>query len=254
MNIILTDTQKYTDLKKLVEASYTIKTEAEDVWKSIRWNLLTPDGSRIVDENLGMYTPFLETGKPLCHLDFYVDRDREDPFFEALELPYVSIPCSEFTMGYVSETKRHYRFFFVNPDVNGSDDFSFMNKLALKDTYIFTTYEKGKSSEIQNFGTVALYAKEHDNVRFVVHCLIDSDKQKIRYAQMLNVKEFVALEKNGKPLISFSATQFENKEKDLQKRFNARINRKLATNAELCEQMLQPGIWKWSDVIKSCAF
>ena len=254
MNIILTDTQKYTDLKKLVDASYTSKTEAEDVWKSIRWNLLTPDGSRIVDNRLGIYTPFLETGKPLCHLDFYVDRDGEDPFFDALELPYVSIPCSEFTMGYVSETKHHYRFFFVNPDVNGPEDFSFMNKLALKDTYIFTTYEKGEPSEIQNFGAVPLHTKECDHVKFIVHSLIDSSKRRLRYNQMFAVKDSVVIEKDGELMLRFSAMPFENKEKDLQRRFNARINRKLAANAELCKQMLQPGIWKWSEVIKSYAF
>jgi hypothetical protein len=120
----MNNAQKYTDLKKLVESSYTSEIEAKDVWKSIRWNLLTPDSSGIIEEHLDLYTPFLETGKPLCHLDFYVGRDEDDPFFDAVELPYVSMPCSEFTMGYISETKHHYRFFFVNPDVNGPEDFS----------------------------------------------------------------------------------------------------------------------------------
>ena len=71
---------------------------------------------------------------------------------------------------------------------------------------------------------------------------------------MLAVKDSAVIEKDGELMLRFSAMPFENKEKDLQRRFNARINRKFATNAELREQMTRPGIWKWSDVIKSYAF
>ena len=254
MNIFMNDTQKYTDLKKLVESSYTSEIEAKDVWKSIRWNLLTPDSSGIIEEHLDLYTPFLETGKPLCHLDFYVGRDEDDPFFDAVELPYVSMPCSEFTMGYISETKHHYRFFFVNPDVNGPEDFSFMNKLALKDTYIFVNYDRGETSDEQKYGLVPLNTKECNHIKFIVHCLVDSDNRHFRFCQMLEVKDFSTLEKDGKPFANFTTAPFENMEKDLQKRFNARMNRKFSLNRELQTQTPRIGIWKWSDIIKMYLF
>ena len=254
MNIFMNDAQKYTDLKKLVESSYTSEIEAKDVWKSIRWNLLTPDSSGIIEEHLDLYTPFLETGKPLCHLDFYVGRDEDDPFFDAVELPYVSMPCSEFTMGYISETKHHYRFFFVNPDVNGPEDFSFMNKLALKDTYIFVNYDRGETSDEQKYGLVPLNTKECNHIKFIVHCLVDSGNRHFRFCQMLEVKDFSTLEKDGKPFANFTTAPFENMEKDLQKRFNARMNRKFSLNRELQVQTPRTGLWKWSDIIKMYLF
>jgi hypothetical protein len=254
MSIMMTDMQKYKELKELVESSYTSKTEAELIWRSIRWNLIAPNGYEIIDERLEMYSAFLETGKPLCHLDFEVNKDEDDPFFDALERPYVSTPCYEFSLGYISEAKRHYRFLFVNPSVNGPEDFSFMNKLALKDTYIFATCEKSKTENTLEFGPVPLHTRDCTNIRFIVQCSVDSSKCRFRYKQMLEVKDFLITEKSGEPTVSFSATPFENKETDLQNQFNSRINRKFATNAELREQKSQLGIWKWSDVIKYYAF
>ena len=254
MSIMMTDMQKYKDLKKLVESSYTSKTEAELIWRSIRWNLIAPNGYEIIDERLEMYSTFLETGKPLCHLDFEANKDEDDPFFDALERPYVSTPCYEFTMGYISEDKHHYRFLFVNPDVNGPEDFSFMNKLALKDTYIFATRENSKTENTLEFGPIPLHSYDCKNIRFIVQCSVNSSKQHFRFKQMLEAKDYLITEKSGEPTVSFSATPFENKETDLQNQFNSRINRKFATNAELREQKPQLGIWKWNDVIKSYAF
>lgn len=254
MSIMMTDMQKYKDLKELVKSSYTSKTEAEMIWRSIRWNLIAPNGYEIIDEHLEMYSAFLETGKPLCHLDFEVNKDEDDPFFDALERPYVSTPCYEFSLGYISEAKRHYRFLFVNPSVNGPEDFSFMNKLALKDTYIFASSENNGTENTLEFGPVPLHKCNKTNIRFIVHCSVDSNKHRLHYKQMLEVKDFFITEKSGEPTVSFSATPFENKETDLQNQFNNRINRNFASNAELREQKSQLGIWKWSDIIKSYAF
>ena len=254
MSIMMTDMQKYKELKELVKSSYTSKTEAELIWRSIRWNLIAPNGYEIIDERLEMYSAFLKTGKPLCHLDFEVNKDDDDPFFDALERPYVSTPCYEFSLGYISEAKRHYRFLFVNPGVNGPEDFSFMNKLALKDTYIFATCEKSKTENTLEFGPVPLHTRDCTNIRFIVQCSVDSSKCRFRYKQMLEVKDYLITEKSSEPTVSFSATPFENKETDLQNQFNSRINRKFAINAELREQKSQLGIWKWSDVIKSYVF
>lgn len=254
MNIFMTDTQRYTDLKRLVESSYTSEIEAEDVWKSIRRNMVTPDQTNLINANLDMYTSFLDTGKPICHLDFFIDRQDDDPFLDALERPYVDTPCCEFTMGYVSESKRHFRFMFVNPDVDGAKDFSFMNKLALKGTYIFVTYDRGETTDIQKYGLVPLNTKECNNVRFIVHFLVDSDNRHFRYLQMLEVKEFNVMEKDGATFANFSASPFENKEENLQKRLNARMNRKFTLSKELQAQLPQLGLWKWSDIIKMYLF
>ena len=254
MSIMMTDMQKYKDLKELVKSSYTSKTEAEMIWRSIRWNLIAPNGYEIIDERLEMYSAFLETGKPLCHLDFEVNKDEDDPFFDALERPYVSTPCYKFSMGYISEAKRHYRFLFVNPSVNGPEDFSFMKKLALQDTYLFAACENNGTENTLEFGPVPLHKCNKTNIRFIVHCSVNSSKQHFRFKQMLEVKDFLITEKSGERMASFSATPFENKETDLQNQFNSRINRNFASNAELREQKSQLGIWKWSDIIKSYAF
>ena len=254
MNIFMTDTQKYTDLKRLVKNSYTSEYEAEDIWKSIRRDLVTPDQTSIVNKYLDLYTPFLDTGKPICHLDFFIDKQDDDPFLDALERSYVDTPCCEFTMGYVSESKRHYRFIFVNPDVNNANDFSFMNKLALKDTYIFISPDKGEVSDAPKYELVPLNTKECKNIRFIVHCHVDSDNRHFRYSQMLEVKNFNIIEKDGDSFVNFTATPFENKEKDLQKRLNARMNRKFALNKELQAQQPRTGLWKWSDIIKMYLF
>lgn len=254
MNIFMTDTQKYIDLKSFVESSYTSEREADDVWKSIRWNLLTPNQTNFIDEHLEMYSKFLDTGKPICHLDLFVDSQEDDPFLDALERSYVSTPCCEFTMGYVSESKRHYRFFFVNPDVDGAKDFSFMNKLALKDTYVLVTYDKGEADCAQKYGPVPLHTKECKNIRFVVHCLVDSDNRHFRFNRMLEVTESDVAEKDGESFVSFSAVPFENGEKDLQKRFNARMNRLFSQNKEFQAQLPRLGLWKWSGIIQVYLF
>lgn len=254
MNIFMTDTQRYTDLKRLVESSYTSEIEADDVWKSICRNLVTPDQTNLINANLDMYTSFLDTGKPICHLDFFIDKQDDDPFLDALERSYVDTPCCEFTMGYVSESKRHHRFVFVNPDVNNANDFSFMNKLALKDTYIFVNYDRGETSDEQKYGLVPLNTKECNHIKFIVHCLVDSDNRHFRFCQMLEVKDFSTLEKDGKQFANFTTAPFENMEKDLQKRFNARMNRKFALNKELQAQPPRIGLWKWSDIIKMYMF
>ena len=254
MNIFMNDAQRYNELKALVQSSYTTESEAEDVWKSIRWNLLTPDQTKIIDERLDKYSQFLETGKPICHLDFFVGNNDEDPFLNALDKPYVSTPCCEFTMGRISESRRHFRFIYVNPDVNGAEDFSFMNKLALKDTYILVTRGYGESSDIRKIGSVPLHAKECENIRFIVHCFVDSDNRHFRYNQMLDVWDFKTFEKDGETFVNFSATPFENKETNLQKRLGSRMNRKLLLNKELLAQLPRLGVWKWSDIIRMYLF
>ena len=262
MNIIMTDTQKYMDLKRLVETSYTSQSEAEDVWKSIRWLILTPDQSQIRKDRLEFFEGFLRSGLPICHMDFYINPDGEDPFFDTLELPYVSTPCCELPMGYASETKRHFRFFFVNPDESCPENFSFMNKLALKNTCILVTLEDDDcvdcgsdgSGNVLNFCRIPLHSKDCADIRFVVQCSVDPGKLYFRYKRMLKVKGFAAIEENGSTTATFSAEPFAYKEADLQKRFNNRINRKFATNAELRTIKSQLGIWKWSDIIRMYAF
>ena len=132
---------------------------------------------------------------------------------------------------------RYYRFIFVNPEVNSANDFSFMNKLALKDIYIFVSHDKDEVSDAPKYGPVPLNTKECNHIKFIVHCLVDSGNRRFRYHKMFEVKEFNILEKDGKPFAYFTAASFENKEKNLQKRFNARMNRKFSLNNEMQSQM-----------------
>ena len=262
MNIIMTDTQKYRDLKRLVETSYDSQTEAENVWESIRWLILTPDQSQIRKDRLEYFEGFLKLGLPLCHMDFYINLDGKDPFFDTLKLPYVSPPCCELPMGYASEIKRHFRFFFVNPDESCPENFSFMNKLALKNTCILITREDDDSvgcesdgaGNVLNFCRIPLHSKNCADVRFVVQCSVDPGKLYFRFKRMLEVKEFAAIEENGSTTATFSAVPFAYKETNLQKRFNSRMNRNFAANAELRAMKSRLGMWKWSDVIKAYLF
>jgi len=118
---IPTLTQKYNDLHALVTLSYADKQEQEDVWQSIRKQLLEPDGRTIRSGIMQCFEHFLGTGKLLAHKDYTVQKagttSSSDIILAMLESGELKGPWSN-VMVDSDEKSVYYRLFFErNPVV-----------------------------------------------------------------------------------------------------------------------------------------
>ena len=107
MNIIMTATQKYNDLKALVKRSYADENVRNEIWDYITDYIFTDDKKQIQEDRLGQFAPFLDHEGLLAHIDIVVDAtdinkyyaERDKTFIDAIEnvwpSPWVSICYGE---------------------------------------------------------------------------------------------------------------------------------------------------------------
>ena len=124
MNIVMTPTQKYNDLKSLVKRSYADEKERNEIWDYITDYIFTDDKKQIQEDRLEQFAPFLDHEGLLAHIDIVVDAtdfdkssaEREKAFVDAIEKawpsPWVSI-CYGKTVGTVHELTR---FFYMKKE------------------------------------------------------------------------------------------------------------------------------------------
>lgn len=124
MNIIMTPTQKYNDLKSLVKRSYADEKERNEMWEYIAGYILADDKKQIQEDRLEQFTTFLcHTGR-LAHIDIVLDTsdfdkystERSNALVEAIKSawpsPWVSI-CYGKTIGTDHELNR---FFYIKKE------------------------------------------------------------------------------------------------------------------------------------------
>lgn len=124
MNIIMTLTQKYNDLKSLVKRSYAEERERNEIWEYITDYILTDDKKQIQEERLEQFATFLDHEGRLAHIDIVVDAtdfdkysaERDKAFVNAIEKvwpsPWVSI-CYGESIGTDHELNR---FFYMKKE------------------------------------------------------------------------------------------------------------------------------------------
>ena len=107
MNIIMTPTQKYNDLKSLVKRSYADEKERNEMWEYIAGYILADDKKQIQEDRLEQFTTFLCHEGYLAHIDIVLNAtdfdkytaERDKAFINAIEnvwpSPWVSICYGE---------------------------------------------------------------------------------------------------------------------------------------------------------------
>ena len=124
MNIIMTLTQKYNDLKSLVKRSYAEERERNEIWEYITDYILTDDKKQIQEERLEQFATFLDHEGRLAHIDIVVDAtdidkyyaERDNAFINAVEKVWPS-PWASFCYGETIGTARELtRFFYMKKE------------------------------------------------------------------------------------------------------------------------------------------
>ena len=124
MNIIMTPTQKYNDLKALVKRSYADENMRNEIWEYITGYILTDDKKQIQEDRLEQFTTFLcHTGR-LAHIDIVLDAtdfnkysaERDKTFINAIENVWPS-PWASFCYGKTVGTDHELtRFFYMKKE------------------------------------------------------------------------------------------------------------------------------------------
>lgn len=124
MNIIMTPTQNYNDLKALVKRSYTDENERNEIWEYIASYVLSPDRTQIQEERLEDFTAFLGHEGRLAHIDIVVnaldpdkcDDERCNLFVHAIEKAHPN-PWASFCYGETIGTDHELtRFFYIEKE------------------------------------------------------------------------------------------------------------------------------------------
>lgn len=234
--------QKYKAIKDLVEASYPDKKECKNIWTSVRHLLLYYSEYEFRQNQLETFTKILETGKPLCHLDFYRSFEDDDPVFDLLDKPFVSFPFTH-CLWECDIEKNLYRFFFVNPDILEAKDFTFKSKLALRDSYIIlTTFEKNVVRTQNSLCIENLTIPE--SARFIVCGEVNSTS--INFGGVFEIQNRSS--KNA--LNTVTATRIPNKELDMQRLFCQKLKAAFKDSKKLREFAENNTTWKWHDLIR----
>ena len=234
--------QKYKTIKDLVEASYPDKKECKNIWTSVRHLLLYYSEYEFRQNQLETFTKILETGKPLCHLDFYRSFEDDDPVFDLLDKPFVSFPFTH-CLWECDIEKNLYRFFFVNPDILEAKDFTFKSKLALRDSYIIlTTFEKNVVRTQNSLCIENLTIPE--SARFIVCGEVNSTS--INFGGVFEIQNRSS--KNA--LNTVTATRIPNKELDMQRLFCQKLKAAFKDSKKLREFAENNTTWKWHDLIR----
>lgn len=234
--------QKYKAIKDLVEASYPDKKECKNIWTSVRHLLLYYSEYEFRQNQLETFTKILETGKPLCHLDFYRSFEDDDPVFDLLDKPFVSFPFTH-CLWECDIEKNLYRFFFVNPDILEAKDFTFKSKLALRDSYIIlTTFEKNVVRTQNSLCIENLIIP--DSTRFIVCGEVNSTN--INFGGVFEIQK----QSSKNALNTVTATRIPNKELDMQRLFCQKIKAAFKDSKKLREFAEKNTAWKWHDLIR----
>ena len=234
--------QKYKTIKDLVEASYPDKKECKNIWTSVRHLLLYYSEYEFRQNQLETFTKILETGKPLCHLDFYRSFEDDDPVFDLLDKPFVSFPFTH-CLWECDIEKNLYRFFFVNPDILEAKDFTFKSKLALRDSYIIlTTFEKNVVRTQNSLCIENLTIPE--SARFIVCGEVNSTS--INFGGVFEIQN--GSSKNA--LNTVTATRIPNKELDMQRLFCQKLKAAFKDSKKMHEFAENNTTWKWHDLIR----
>lgn len=238
--------QKYKAIKDLVEASYPDKKECKNIWTSVRHLLLYYSEYEFRQNQLETFTKILETGKPLCHLDFYRSFEDDDPVFDLLDKPFVSFPFTH-CLWECDIEKNLYRFFFVNPDILEAKDFTFKSKLALRDSYIIlTTFEKNVVRTQNSLCIENLMIP--DSTRFIVCGEVNSTN--INFGGVFEIQN----QSSKNALNTVTATRIPNKELDMQRLFCQKIKAAFKDSKKLHEFAENNTAWKWHDLIRKSFF
>lgn len=124
MNIIMTLTQKYNDLKALVKRSYADENVRNEIWEYIMGHILTDDKKQIQEDRLEQFTTFLSHEGRLAHIDIVVDAtdidkyyaERDNAFINAVEKVWPS-PWASFCYGKTVGTDHELtRFFYMKKE------------------------------------------------------------------------------------------------------------------------------------------
>ncbi len=234
--------QKYREIKDLVESSYPDKTECKNIWASVRHLLLYYSEYEFRKNQLEVFSQILETGKPLCHLDFYRGYEDDDPIFDLLDKPFVCFPFTQCLWECDTE-KNLYRFFFVNPDVHGARDFTFKSKLALRDTDIVLTSSDNNAARMQDsvcFKNLQL----PETSKFIVCC--EANSKSIQFGGVFEVQHAA----EGKAANTVTAIKIANDEFDMQKKFCQKMKTAFKDLKKLQELAKNNSVWRWPEFIK----
>ena len=124
MNIIMTLTQKYNDLKALVKRSYADENVRNEIWEYIMGYIYTDDKKQIQEERLEQFATFLDHEGHLAHIDIVVDAtdidkyydERDNAFINAVEKVWPS-PWASFCYGKTVGTGHELtRFFYMKKE------------------------------------------------------------------------------------------------------------------------------------------
>ena len=124
MNIIMTLTQKYNDLKALVKRSYADENVRNEIWEYITGYIYTDDKKQIQEERLEQFATFLDHEGCLAHIDIVVDAtdidkyyaERDNAFINAVEKVWPS-PWASFCYGKTVGTDHELtRFFYMKKE------------------------------------------------------------------------------------------------------------------------------------------
>lgn len=124
MNIIMTLTQKYNDLKALVKRSYADENVRNEIWEYITDYILTDDKKQIQEERLEQFATFLDHKGRLAHIDIVLDAtdfnkysaERDKVFVNAIEKAWPS-PWVSICYGESIETDHELnRFFYMKKE------------------------------------------------------------------------------------------------------------------------------------------
>ena len=238
----MNDFQKFKEIRNLVEVSYPDVAEFKTVWRSVKNLLMYCNGYEFKKDQLEIFSQILDTGKPLCHLDFFKEPSEQDLILDVLDMPFVSFPFTHF-LWKCDIGKNLYRFFYVNPDVFGAEDFSFKSKLALKDSCILLTSIDVKSLHPHD-------SIHFDNLNipqaatFLVCCNVN--KTGAKFGGVFEIQ-------NVYPN-TVTAIKIENSESEMQRRFCQKMNAAFPALNQMHSLAEKNTVWPWTELIPKTFF
>ena len=124
MNIIMTLTQKYNDLKALVKRSYADENVRNEIWEYIMGYIYTDDKKQIQEERLEQFATFLDHEGHLAHIDIVVDATDIDKYYDERDYAFINAvekvwpsPWASFCYGKTVGTDHELtRFFYMKKE------------------------------------------------------------------------------------------------------------------------------------------
>ena len=234
--------RKYREIKALVERSYPDGAERKDVWLSVRQLLLYYNEHEFRPEEMDVFTRMVSSGKPLCHLDVCVKADDSISFYDMLDESYVGFPLTH-TLHRYDGTKKVYRFFYVNPDILGGEDFSFRSKFAQWNTCILLT---AGGENITRVGASLCIENPDipDTARFLVCAEVIGNS--VKYGGVFEIQNSSAE--------AFSAVEIGNDERDMQGLFCKRVKAAFPDLEKMRELAAKNAVRPWQEIIRKSFF